>query len=67
LPELPANLSRVYKDPRNWEPPEELLDPYVYWSDSVVADFEVCPLAPEKRAKMQPVCIESAKDIFVQK
>jgi hypothetical protein len=67
LPELPVNLSRIYEDPANWEPPEEVIDPHVHWAHSIFADFEVCPLAPEKRGEMQPVCIDSAKNIFVQK
>lgn len=31
------------------------------------ADFEVCPLEPEKAGVMQPACIESAKNVFVEK
>jgi hypothetical protein len=30
---------------------------------SVFGDFEVCPLAPEKEERMQPACIESARNI----
>jgi hypothetical protein len=30
---------------------------------SVLGDFEVCPLAPEKEGRMQPACIESAKNL----
>lgn len=66
LPNLPANLSHIYGDRRNWEPPDDDREPNVSWSDDVFADFEVCPLAPEKKGKMQPVCIESAKNIFVE-
>ncbi len=32
----------------------------------VFADFEVCPLRPEEKGVRQPICIESAKNIFVQ-
>jgi hypothetical protein len=32
----------------------------------VFADFEVCPLRPEEKGVRRPVCIESAKNIFVQ-
>lgn len=32
----------------------------------VFADFEVCPLRPEEKGVRQPVCIESARNIFVQ-
>jgi hypothetical protein len=31
------------------------------------ADFEVCPLEPEKPEEMQAVCIESAKQIVIPK
>jgi len=34
-----------------------------FTKSSVFADFEVCPLAPEKDGHMQPACIESAKRI----
>ena len=30
----------------------------------IFADFEVCPLRPEHPGRMQPACIESAKNIF---
>jgi hypothetical protein len=33
----------------------------------VFADFEVCPLEPEQKGWMQPVCVESAKKIFIEK
>lgn len=31
----------------------------------IFADFEVCPLEPEKAGTMQAACIESAKNITV--
>jgi hypothetical protein len=31
------------------------------------ADFEVCPLEPERKGWMQDVCIESAKNILIEK
>ena len=67
LPTLPANLERIYRDSKNWSPPEELIDAHVYWAESIFADFEVCPLAPLEKGAMQPVCIESARNIFIQK
>ena len=67
LPELPTTLSRVYDDLRNWNTPDELFDPFVYWSRDIFADFEVCPLRAEERGRMPPVCIESAKNVFVEK
>lgn len=33
----------------------------------VFGDFEVCPLEPERPGSMQAACIESAKNLFVQK
>jgi hypothetical protein len=50
-PELPANLLRKFRPTENW----------------VFADFEVCPLEPEKPGAMQAACIESAKNIIVEK
>lgn len=67
LPELPANLARIYRDPLNWDEPEPLLDDSVYNARSIIADFEVCPLAPEKQRKVQPVCVEQALKVFVEK
>jgi hypothetical protein len=64
-PEMPAELNRAYdaeirrlKRERGYAwgiPP------------SAFADFEVCPLEPEHEGWMQAVCIESAKNIFVEK
>jgi hypothetical protein len=33
---------------------------------TVFGDFEVCPLAAEKEGRMQPVCIESTKNLVSQ-
>lgn len=48
-PELPANL-------------EGRLKPF---ENRIYADFEVCPLVPEKSSTMQAACIEAAKNIVV--
>jgi hypothetical protein len=50
-PELPASLSKQLVPAGT-----------IIW-----ADFEVCPLEPEKPGVMQAACIESAKKIFVEK
>ena len=50
-PELPANLVRKFKPSEN----------------RVFADFEICPLEPERLGEMQGACIESAKNIVVEK
>lgn len=50
-PELPANITRIF-------------DPV---SNQIFADFEVCPLEPEREGAMQSACIESAKNIVVDK
>jgi hypothetical protein len=49
-PEFPANIQRVFRPSEN----------------GIFADFEVCPLEPEKANVMQAACIESAKNIFVE-
>jgi hypothetical protein len=65
VPEFPQNLGRVYKNPHNWEPSfidETRLSPL-----TIFADFEICPLEPARNGKMQAVCMESAKNIFVDR
>jgi hypothetical protein len=49
-PEVPANVERAFTQPFDW----------------IFADFEVCPLEPEKAGVMQRACIESAKNIVVE-
>ena len=49
-PYLPPNLQAKFKPMQNW----------------IYADFEVCPLMPEKPEVMQPACIEAAKNIVVK-
>lgn len=51
-PELPPNL--------------ETLDG-AFDGGEIFADFQVCPLRPEHPHQMQPACIESAKNTFVQR
>jgi hypothetical protein len=55
-PEFPINLGKVYRSQVN--------DPSL---ERVFADFEICPLERERSGQMQSACIESAKNIFVQK
>jgi hypothetical protein len=50
LPEFPASVDKVFRPPDN----------------HIFADFEVCPLEPERKGEMQAVCIESATNIFVE-
>jgi hypothetical protein len=64
-PELPAELYKVYEaDNRRLK-----RETGIMWAipPPVFANFEVCPLEPEKKVEMQAVCIESAKNIFVEK
>src|SRR3989304_9686482 len=49
-PEFPANVAKVYRPPNN----------------ILYADFEICPLEPEQKGEMQSVCVETAKNIFVE-
>jgi len=48
-PEIPENVERAFRS----------------IGTRVFADFEVCPLGPERPSVMQSVCIESAKNIVV--
>jgi hypothetical protein len=50
-PELPLNIQQLLKN----------------FDRRIFADFEVCPLIPEKPSSMQGACIESAKNIVVEK
>ena len=61
-PEFPLNLERAYKaeEPRKTRLKEPFPDP-------AFGDFEVCPLEPERKGEMQAVCIESVKNLFLQK
>jgi hypothetical protein len=49
-PEFPANVEKIWT-PRLGVP--------------LYGDFEVCPLAPEHPGAMRPVCVESARNLFV--
>lgn len=51
-PEFPANVQHMWQTRIG----------HTLW-----ADFEVCPLEPERPGFMQAACIESAKNVFVQK
>ncbi|HEV7552172.1 MAG TPA: hypothetical protein VGP65_10825 [Candidatus Angelobacter sp.] len=51
IPEFPPNVEKKFKPLEN----------------RIVANFEVCPLEPERAGWMQAVCIESAKDLAVIK
>ena len=63
-PELPPNLDRAYEiDYRHWKQS----DAQYYEYPIIFADFEVCPLEPEKGGWMQAVCIESAKSLLIEK
>ena len=55
-PEFPVDLVKAHS-----QPPESAIPPTVF------ADFEVCPLDEDRPGVMQHTCIESAKNIFVQK
>jgi hypothetical protein len=64
-PELPAELYRAYEvDNRRLKQKTGIM-----WAvpPPVFADFEVCPLEPERKGWMQAVCVESAKNIFIEK
>jgi len=50
-PEFPVEVRNSFKPPTN----------------RIFADFEVCPIEPERPGTMQAACIESAKNIVVEK
>jgi len=64
-PELPSNLERAYE--AEYKRRVAMKDPDAGDSEPVFGDFEVCPLEAERPGWMQPVCIESAKNIFFQR
>lgn len=64
-PELPANLDKAYQD--EYKRRAAIKDPEAGLPEPVFGDFEVCPLEPERPSWMQPVCIDSAKNIFFQR
>jgi hypothetical protein len=51
-PDFPANVEKIWS-PRVYRP--------------LYGDFEVCPLAPEHPGAMRPACVESAKNLFVNR
>ena len=64
-PELPRELDRAYEVNNR----AQLKATGIMWAlpPPAFADFEVCPLAPEHNGWMRPVCIECAKNIFIEK
>jgi len=64
-PEFPAELDRAYEaDNRRHKKATGMM-----WAipPPVFAEFEICPLEPEHKGWMQDICIESAKNIFIEK
>jgi hypothetical protein len=57
--EFPANLERAYQAE---VPRLQRLNKFM--PDPAYADFEICPLEPDRPGDSQAVCIESAKNIF---
>ncbi len=64
-PEFPANLQRVYDADRRRS--KSVGGHGEYLPPDVFADFEICPLEPERKGERQYACIEFAKITFVQK
>lgn len=56
-PQLPENVVRAFRQNR----------PSSGFPDPMFADFEVCPLEPQKPHTMQAACIESAKNIAIDR
>jgi hypothetical protein len=60
------------RDPEDGEHPEfppnvERLMDRVVDGHRIFADFEICPFTPERKGEMQFGCIESAKNVVVEK
>lgn len=63
-PELPPNLERIYDADYERRVARKEWD--AEFPQSAFGDFEVCPLEPERKGKMQAVCVESARNIVLQ-
>ena len=63
-PEFPASLNAAYDADYNRRVAAK--DPDTAFPDQVFGDFEICPLEPERKGEMQPVCIESAGHFVFQ-
>jgi hypothetical protein len=61
------SVSKYSLDNENPEFPVNVRKSFDPIHNRIFADFEVCPLEPEKKGAMQAACIESAKNIFVDK
>ena len=64
FPEFPANLRRAYNAEYDHNVALKRSTPELV--GPVFADFEICPLEPERASWMQAVCIESAKNMFAE-
>ena len=64
-PEFPPNLDGVFDAEYRYRVTTN--SSHVNLIDPVFADFELCPLNPEREGEMQFSCIESAKHIVVQR
>jgi hypothetical protein len=57
------SVDRRSLDNENPEFPLNVEEKFRPFKNRIFADFEVCPLEPEKPGAMQAVCVESAKNI----
>jgi hypothetical protein len=48
-------------------PPNIEIDPFHLFEHQIFAEFEICPLEQERPRAMQAACVESAKNVFVEK
>ena len=64
-PVFPAVLLKAWQDDNRRLKRESGIDRAI--PPPIYADFEVCPLWPAKRGWMQPVCVESAKNILIER
>lgn len=64
-PEFPPNLDRVLD--AEYRHRVATNSSHVNLTDPVFADYEICPLEPERKGEMQDSCIESARHVVVQR
>ena len=56
-------VDRKSLDNENPEFPLNVKEKFRPFKNRIFAEFEVCPLEPEKPGAMQAVCVESAKNV----
>jgi hypothetical protein len=64
-PEFPGHLDGVFE--AEYKRRVSKNSSHVNLIDPVFADYEICPLEPEREGEMQASCVESARHVVVQR